>query len=260
MGVLADHQIEKDVKIEPFEPGLSRPGKISYGCSSYGYDARIGYKFKVFKNTFCGEIDPKNFDEKAFEEVDLSATHEWIKRGVGPGEHWRCKVCETPAMNGAPYCTKDAFIRIPPNSFALGETLETFTIPRDCLAVCLGKSTYARSGIIVNVTPLEPEWHGKVTVEISNTAPLPARIYAGEGIMQVLFFRTDGVTEALLNAVRRIVDWEYPQNDPSLGMLAIEELLHKELPRGMCRTSYADKKGRYQNQKGLTLPFVEGQK
>jgi len=180
MGVLADWQIRERVTIEPFADGASRPGVISYGLTSYGYDLRLGRRFKVFTNARCAVVDPKNFDPASF--IDLEADE----------------------------CL------IPPNSFALAETVERLEIPRDVVAVCVGKSTYARIGIIVNVTPLEPEWRGKVTIEISNTAPLPAKVYAGEGIAQVLFLTGDE----------------------------------------LCRTSYADKKGKYQDQGGLTLPFV----
>lgn len=182
MGILPDWMIERDVKIEPFAPQQHRPGVISYGVTSYGYDVRVDRRFKVFTNVYGSTVDPKNFDPKSFVDIE--------------GD----------------------FCIIPPNSFALAETIEYFDIPRDMLVVCLGKSTYARCGIIVNVTPLEPEWRGRVTIEISNTTPLPAKIYAGEGIAQMLFFRGEGV----------------------------------------CRVSYADKKGKYQDQKGLTLPFVAG--
>lgn len=182
MGVLPDWQILRDIKIEPLAEGNPRPGSISYGVSSYGYDVRVGRRFKVFTNAYCALVDPKNFDPSSF--VDMEG---------------------------------DACL-IPPNSFALAETVEYLEIPRDVIAICVGKSTYARCGIIVNVTPLEPEWRGKVTLEISNTTPLPAKIYAGEGIAQILFLRADAA----------------------------------------CRTSYADKKGKYQDQKGLTLPFVTG--
>ncbi len=164
--------------IEPFEATQVRNGKISYGVSSYGYDIRIADEFKIFTNVNSTIIDPKNFDEKSFVSVQA-----------------------------------DTCI-IPPNSFALARTVEYFRIPRSVLTVCVGKSTYARCGIIVNVTPFEPEWEGFVTMEISNTTPLPARIYANEGIAQVLFFESDEV----------------------------------------CLTSYADKKGKYQKQQGLTLP------
>jgi dCTP deaminase len=182
MGILPDWLIERDVKIEPFAPQQHRPGVISYGVTSYGYDVRVDKHFKVFTNVWGSTVDPKNFDPKSFVDV------------VGD------------------YCI------IPPNSFALAETVEYLEIPRDILVVCVGKSTYARCGIIVNVTPLEPEWRGRVTIEISNTTPLPAKIYAGEGIAQMLFFRGEQV----------------------------------------CKVSYADKKGKYQDQKGLTLPFVSG--
>jgi dCTP deaminase len=169
--------------IEPFEPGQVRQAEdgrriVSYGTSSYGYDIRCAPEFKVFTNIFSTVVDPKNFDSGSF--VDLKAD-----------------VCI-----------------IPPNSFALARTVEYFRIPRDILTVCLGKSTYARCGIIVNVTPFEPEWEGFVTLEISNTTPLPARIYANEGIAQVLFFEADEV----------------------------------------CTTSYADKKGKYQKQQTIELP------
>ena len=164
--------------IEPFEDGQVRAGVISYGLSSYGYDIRVADEFKVFTNINSTVVDPKQFDARSF--VDVQAD-----------------VCI-----------------IPPNSFALAKTIEYFRIPRDVLTVCVGKSTYARCGLIVNVTPFEPEWEGFVTLEISNTTPLPAKVYSNEGIAQVLFFQSD---EA-------------------------------------CEVSYADKKGKYQGQRGLTLP------
>lgn len=182
MGVLPDWLIEKDIVIKPFDAGAPKPGVISFGASSYGYDVRVGRRFKVFTNARCAVVDPKNFDPNSF--VDIEA---------------------------------DSCL-IPPNSFALAETVEYFEIPRDVLAICVGKSTYARCGIIVNVTPLEPEWRGKITLEISNTTPLPAKIYANEGIAQIIFLKCDEI----------------------------------------CRTSYADKKGKYQDQAGLTLPTVLG--
>jgi dCTP deaminase len=182
MGVLPDWKIKQEIKIEPFEEGLLRPGVISYGLSSYGYDVRVGRHFKIFTNALCAVVDPKKFDPQSFVDVE--------------GES----------------CL------IPPNSFALAETVEYLEVPRDIICCCIGKSTYARCGIIVNITPLEPEWRGRITIEISNTTPLPAKIYAGEGIAQILFFRGEGV----------------------------------------CHTSYSDKKGKYQDQKGLTLPFVPG--
>jgi dCTP deaminase len=180
MGVLPDWLIEQQVKIEPLAPQAKRPGVISYGVTSYGYDVRVGRKFKVFTNARCAIVDPKNFDPQSF--IDIEA---------------------------------DSCL-IPPNSFALAETVEYIEVPRGVIGICVGKSTYARCGIIVNVTPLEPEWRGKVTIEISNTTPLPAKIYAGEGIAQILF------------------------------LTAEQE----------CRVSYADKAGKYQDQPGLTLPFV----
>jgi dCTP deaminase len=182
MAVLPDWQILRDILIRPLGDGTPKPGVISSGVSSYGYDVRVGRHFKVFTNARCAVVDPKNFDPNSFVDIEGDS------------------------------CL------IPPNSFALAETVEYFEIPRDIIAICVGKSTYARCGIIVNVTPLEPEWRGKITIEISNTTPLPAKVYANEGIAQILFLRTEAV----------------------------------------CRTSYADKKGKYQDQKGLTLPFVTG--
>ncbi len=168
--------------IEPFEPDQVREAKggrvISYGTSSYGYDVRCAGEFKIFTNINSTIVDPKNFDEKSF--VDVKAD-----------------VCI-----------------IPPNSFALARTIEYFRIPRNVLTICVGKSTFARCGIIVNVTPLEPEWEGHVTLEFSNTTPLPAKIYANEGIAQMLFFEADEV----------------------------------------CSTSYKDRGGKYQGQRGVTLP------
>ena len=168
--------------IHPFEPNQVRKvnGKqvISYGTSSYGYDIRCASEFKIFTNINSTMVDPKHFDPQNF--VDLKS-----------------EVCV-----------------IPPNSFALARTVEYFRIPRNILTICVGKSTYARCGIIVNVTPLEPEWEGHVTLEFSNTTPLPAKIYANEGVAQVIFFQSDE----------------------------------------SCRVSYADRQGKYQGQKGVTLP------
>ena len=166
--------------IEPFVESQTRTGVVSYGVSSYGYDIRVADEFKVFTNVYNTVVDPKCFDPRSF--VDIKAD-----------------ICI-----------------IPPNSFALARTIEYFRIPRDVLTVCLVKSTYARCGIIVNVTPFEPEWEGHVTIEISNTTPLPAKIYANEGIAQVLFFQSD---------------------EP-------------------CEVSYRDKKGKYQAQQGVTLPKI----
>jgi dCTP deaminase len=169
----ADHAM-----IEPFVENQKREGVISYGLSSYGYDARVADEFKIFTNVDSAVVDPKAFSADSF-----------VDRKV-------------------PVCI------IPPNSFALAHTVEYFRIPRDVLVICLGKSTYARCGIIVNVTPLEPEWEGQVTIEISNTTPLPAKIHAFEGICQFLFLRGD---------------------QP-------------------CETSYADKAGKYMRQRGVSLP------
>ena len=168
--------------IDPFEPSQIRQSEngriISYGTSSYGYDVRCAPEFKVFTNINSAIVDPKVFDESSFVEVN-----------------------------------EDVCI-IPPNSFALARTVEYFRIPRNVLTICLGKSTYARCGIIVNVTPLEPEWEGHVTLEFSNTTPLPAKIYANEGVAQMIFFESDDV----------------------------------------CEVSYADRGGKYQGQRGVTLP------
>ena len=166
--------------IVPFEEGQIRDGVISYGLSSYGYDIRVANEFKIFTNVNTTIVDPKNFDERSF--VDFKGD-----------------VCI-----------------VPPNSFALARTVEHFRIPRNVLTICLGKSTYARCGVIVNVTPFEPEWEGFATLEISNTTPLPAKIYANEGIAQVIFFESD---------------------EP-------------------CLVSYADKKGKYQAQQDITLPKI----
>lgn len=166
--------------IEPFEENLVSDGKVSFGLSSYGYDIRVADDYKIFTNVLGAVVDPKNFDPRSF--VDFKG----------------------------PQCT------VPPNSFVLARSVEYFHIPRNVLALCLGKSTFARCGIIVNVTPLEPEWEGHLTIEISNTTPLPARIYSDEGIAQLLFLESDEV----------------------------------------CEVSYADRKGKYQAQRGVVLPKV----
>jgi len=182
MSVMPDKWIREkslsDRMIEPFEEKQKREGVISYGLSSYGYDARLADEFKIFTNIDNAIVDPKQFSDNSF-----------VSR--------KTDVCV-----------------IPPNSFALARTVEYFRIPRDVLVICLGKSTYARCGLIVNVTPLEPEWEGHVTLEISNTTPLPARVYANEGVCQFLFLKGDSV----------------------------------------CETSYADKGGKYMHQTGVTLP------
>src|SRR5213082_4266904 len=188
MSIKSDNWIRRMARehamIEPFEPGQVREVNghriVSYGTSSYGYDVRCAGEFKVFTNINSTIVDPKKFDEKSF--VDVHAD-----------------ICI-----------------IPPNSFALARTIEYFRIPRSVLTVCLGKSTYARCGIIVNVTPLEPEWEGLVTLEFSNTTPLPARVYSNEGLCQIVFLESDEI----------------------------------------CETSYKDKKGKYQAQKGIMLPTI----
>jgi len=182
MGLKPDHWIRNMAlehgMIEPFVESQVRAGVISYGVSSYGYDMRIADEFKIFTNVYSAIVDPKNFSAESFVEFQ--------------GE-----VCI-----------------VPPNSFVLGRSVEYFRIPRRVLTICVGKSTYARTGLIVNVTPFEPEWEGYVTLEISNTTPLPAKVYSNEGIAQVLFLEAD------------------------------EE----------CEISYADKKGKYQGQTGVTPP------
>ncbi|HEY3116076.1 MAG TPA: dCTP deaminase [Chloroflexota bacterium] len=184
MSIKSDRWIRRMAReqrmIEPFVDGQVREGAISYGVSSYGYDMRVAPEFRIFTNVLSAIVDPKHFDDRSFVQFD--------------GD-----VCI-----------------VPPNSFALARSVEYFRIPRNILTICVGKSTYARCGIITNVTPFEPEWEGYVTLEISNTTPLPAKIYADEGICQVLFFEAD-------------------DDD-------------------ICETSYADKKGKYQKQTGVTLP------
>ncbi|MGJ3238237.1 MAG: dCTP deaminase [Anaerolineae bacterium] len=182
MGLKPDHWIRKMAQehgmIEPFADGASREGVISYGISSYGYDMRISDEYKIFTNVHSAIVDPKQFDPRSF--VDFKGD-----------------VCI-----------------IPPNSFVLARSIEYFRVPRNILCVCLGKSTYARCGLIVNVTPFEPEFEGHITIEISNTTPLPAKVYSNEGISQVLFHEADEV----------------------------------------CEVSYADRKGKYQGQRGVTPP------
>ncbi|MCZ4280056.1 dCTP deaminase [Kiloniella laminariae] len=182
MGIMPDtwirEQAEKHGMIEPYVEAQRREGVISYGVSSYGYDARVSSEFKIFTNVHNAIVDPKNFSDQSFVEKN------------------------------------DDVCIIPPNSFALARTVEYFRIPRDVLVICLGKSTYARCGIIVNVTPLEPEWEGHVTLEFSNTTPLPAKIYANEGVCQFLFLKGEGD----------------------------------------CDVSYADRAGKYMKQRGVTLP------
>ena len=186
MTILSDkwirNQAQENGMIDPFVERQVSSGQISYGVSSYGYDARVAPEFKIFTNVDNALIDPKNLQESAF-----------VSR------------------------SSDTCI-LPPNSFALGRTVEYFRIPKDVLVICLGKSTYARCGIIVNVTPLEPGWEGHVTLEFSNTTPLPAKLYANEGICQFLFFKG---------------------NEP-------------------CEVAYSDREGKYMKQTGITLPKIKG--
>lgn len=183
--ILSDRQIRELAishrMIEPFEEAQVRSGVVSYGLSSYGYDIRVANEFLVFTNVYTSIVDPKKFDHRSLVRIE------------------------------GDFCV------IPPNSFALARTVEYFRIPRHILTICVGKSTYARCGIIVNVTPFEPEWEGYATLEISNTTPLPAKIYANEGIAQVIFFKADQV----------------------------------------CQVSYADKKGKYQKQEGIVPPRMD---
>lgn len=184
-GILADHQIRNlalnEGMIEPFVEKQNHDGVISYGLSSYGYDSRCSNEFKIFTNVDSAVVDPKSFSEKSFVDRETD-------------------VCI-----------------IPPNSFVLTRSVEYFRIPKDVLVICLGKSTYARCGLIVNVTPLEPGWEGHVTLEISNTTPLPAKVYANEGVAQFLFFKGSD----------------------------------------KCEVSYADRKGKYMGQRGVTLPRMK---
>ncbi|HLI30893.1 MAG TPA: dCTP deaminase [Terriglobia bacterium] len=184
MAVKSDHWIRRMVHehdmINPFAESQVREGVISYGLSSYGYDLRVADEFKIFTNVNSTIVDPKQFDSRSLVEFK------------------------------GPVCI------VPPNSFALARSVEYFKIPRSILTICVGKSTYARCGIIVNVTPLEPEWEGYVTLEISNTTPLPARVYSNEGLCQIVFFESDEI----------------------------------------CSISYKDKKGKYQSQKGIVLPRI----
>jgi dCTP deaminase len=184
MPIKSDRWIRRMAKehkmIDPFVESQVREGVISYGLSSYGYDIRVADEFRIFTNVYTAVVDPKQFDPRSFVE-------------------FRGEVCI-----------------IPPNSFALGRSVEYFRVPRNILTICVGKSTYARCGIIVNVTPFEPEWEGFVTLEISNTTPLPARVYSGEGLCQVIFLEADE----------------------------------------LCETSYKDKKGKYQAQQGIVLPRI----
>lgn len=259
MGVLADWQIERDVSITPFQPAAKRAGQISSGLSAYGYDCRLGYKFKVFKPYPCMVIDPKAFDERMLEDVDLSLPLWWPTPEPPPdadknhtwhgpnGQEWEYYGNDgwLPIGEEGVIERKPDHILIPPHSFVLAESLERFKIPRDVLCVVLGKSTYARCGLIVNVTPLEPEWEGVVTIELSNTTPLPMKVYPGEGIMQCLFFRSDGWRKWIWNKFRAVW-WAVTSKGEDPTPHAVS-----------CKQSYADKKGKYRSQGGLTIPKVD---
>lgn len=204
--MLSDRNITDMGFITPFDAGDRKPGVISYGLTSYGYDFRLGYRFKVFKGYPCTVIDPKAFNENCMEPVDLTPLRHDCCNGDGMQD---CQACSNPRPN---------YLDIPPHSFVLAETVETVTIPREVLCVLVGKSTYARCGLIVNCTPLEPQWTGVITLELSNTTNLPLRVYCNEGIAQGVF---------------------HVSSDPDT-----------------CLVSYADKKGKYQGQTGLTNPVV----
>lgn len=257
---MSDRQIESEVSITPFDKGEKKPGKISSGLSSMGYDVRLGYKFRVFKPYPCSVIDPKNFDSRMLEEVDITPTFckfEPSFNDESGEDDFICTQCRFYSHNSktpdkerrCPYFYQPDHILIPPHSFVLGESLETFDIPRDILVVALGKSTYARCGLVVNVTPGEPEWVGKWTIELSNTTPIPMKVYTGEGIMQCLFFRSDEKDRVVRDAVDTLMEARGIQ---------VRDLYREIVKKSGCRISYKDRKGKYQDQKGLTNPFVEG--
>lgn len=275
MGILSDRQIEAAGIITNgfFKRDYAKQTNvISAGVGSYGYDCRIGWKFKVFKPYPCVVIDPKNFDERAFEHVDLTPAiggatgcaacegygyHEDSKDGPNmPPEQIPCVRCDGKGVVPVPNDRPD-HIMIPPNSFILGESIEEFYIPRSVLCVVVGKSTYARCGLVVNVTPGEPEWKGKWTIEISNTTPLPAKVYCGEGVMQCLFFRSDEKAEALENGIKHLLNrMTYDAVDADTTPADIESYLTDLLKKASCETSYADKKGKYDNATGIDVPKV----
>lgn len=268
MGLLPDWMIEREVKIEPFSPQMERPGVISYGVTSYGYDVRAGYKWKLFDVLAGGVVDPKNFDPRLLREVDLTPPddHDWFNTNIADPTCNRCGVYRSNVHSDSwlEKCRAltPNFITIPPNSYVLGESLETFTIPRDMGVICIGKSTYARCGIIVNVTPGEPEWTGKWTIEISNSSPLPAKVYCGEGIMQCMFIRSDGERDLSNRALHYFMErvskgcQTGPVHIPGVAANAYDQL-RLGFKQTTCRVSYADKKGKYQNQGGIKLPEVK---
>jgi dCTP deaminase len=264
MGVLSDRQIEAEVKIEPFDPGTRKPGTISSGLTSYGYDMRLGYKFGVFSPVHATEVDPKNFDPRSLVTVDLSpACHAFEKTKnltMRDPVTFTCAGClltlekmEAVKAEHRPCPARqdevDPFLRIPPHSFVLAESLERFKVPRDTLGVVVGKSTYARCGLIVNCTPMEPEWEGVLTIELSNTTPLPLRVYPGEGIAQVFFIRSDERSEVVYDSTLRHFAEQGCTDEYS-------NLVNNKF-EASCRVSYADRKGKYNNQAGLTLPIAQ---
>lgn len=268
MGVLSDRQIRAGVKITPFVDGQKRDGVISSGLSSFGYDVRAGYKFQIFTDVNCSVIDPKAFDRRMLVDVDLTPPdgHDFSGGETDPTCN-RCGVyASNPHKDNDPWKDKcreltPNHVLIPPNSFALAETMEHLEIPRDTLAIVLGKSTYARCGLVVNCTPLEPEWRGKVTLELSNTTPLPIKVYAGEGIAQVYFLRSDECREGVHVSVKRMLEQvtEVAGSFPVPRYFAYAFDLIRESERSSgCQVSYADKKGIYQGQDGLTHPKVAG--
>jgi dCTP deaminase len=280
MGVLADWQIERDIEIIPFSPSQKRKGVVSYGVTSYGYDMRCGYQFRVLKNYPMEVVDPKNFRDEMFDVVDLTP-HRCILEQSNSTGRYHCIRCGTEAAPGLPekpVCPRNPkpnYIDIPPHGFVLAETLEKVRYPRDVLVVNIGKSTYARCGLIVNDTPGEPEWLGVYTLELTNTTGRYLRVYAGEGIMQSVFLRSDaryelglGLLADLLAVCEPIAD-RGGEEDPKWKSLAEARELCRRLAirsadpatgklEGTCDESYADKKGKYQDQSGLTLPTVDG--
>lgn len=241
MGVLSDRQIEAEGIVTPFEPGVKRPGVVGYGSSAYGHDLRIGYKFKVAKSPHFWAaqglpypvLDPKGDNDTAYEDIDLTPPDPALRWQVVNGLSV-CGRCSHMADRPEPHtyngrlCPNTDMVEAPPRdylviaagAYALGEPLETLHIPRSVLAQVTGKSTYTRLGLLVNCTPLEPEWTGKVTMTLANLSPLPVKVYCGEGIAQVVFTRSD---------------------DPRL-----------------CRVSYADKGGKYQAAPGIQTAKVDG--
>lgn len=284
MGILPDWMIRRDVKIEPFDDGEKKPGRISSGISSYGYDLRLGYKLKIFTNTHRAVIDPKSFDPRAFVDVDLTPLpHQWERHfdDMWHPRWWKCCGCGLQAHdlyendgvvtsyelepNGeliqaepCPAKPVSNHALIPPNSFALAESIEYMEVPRDCLVLIVGKSTLARCGLNIICTPAEPMWKGRLTIEIANTTTLPAKVYPGEGICQCVFLRTDGYSEAAIKAIGGLFRDTHGGNEEHPAYF-LEGHFEEKLRNGTCRVSYADKAGIYQAQPGLVLPRVRGE-